>query len=90
MGGRSMPYFCKHGVCVDGGDFRESLICAQCVLERNTLDVCTRCQELEAENQRLREALSDIAETETDWRYGVDENMQVVRNKAYIALQEGE
>jgi hypothetical protein len=44
----------------------------------------------EAENQRLREALSDIAETETDWHYGIDENMQVVRNKAYIALQEGE
>jgi hypothetical protein len=30
-------------------------------------------EKLEAENQRLREALSDITETETDWRYGVDE-----------------
>jgi len=47
------------------------------------------CSVLREKNQRLREALSDIAETETDWHYGVDENMQVVRNKAYIALQEG-
>jgi hypothetical protein len=48
-----------------------------------------KCVELTAENQRLREALSDIAETETDWRYGVVENMQAVRDKACIALQEG-
>lgn len=34
MGGRDLPVECKHGVVIDGGDFRDSQRCQECDTER--------------------------------------------------------
>ena len=60
MGGRQIPVYCEHGVCVDGGDFAETESCQQC---RHSHEIITpqqaRIEALEAEVERRKEAFEN-------------------------------
>ena len=59
MGGRQIPVYCEHGVCVDGGDFAETESCQQC--QHSHEIVTTQQAHIEAMEKRIQAALEVYA-----------------------------
>ena len=75
MGSRTMPTYCEHGVCIDGGDFVEAENCPQCHAVNVVCPCCAMAQKTITRLKQRVEALEKLLDPETlarkigDWDF---------------------
>ena len=79
MGSRTMPTYCEHGVCIDGGDFVEAENCPQCHAVNMVCPCCAMAQKNITRLKQRVEALEDAMRAILGEEAGFDETESLAK-----------